>query len=52
MPIESIRMISFRNHTKTDMVFGPRINIIWGENGSGKTSVSRGNLYTVNRKKF
>ena len=39
MPIESISMTSFRNHTETTMVFGPGINIIWGENGSGKTSV-------------
>ena len=40
MPIESISMTSFRNHTETTMVFGPGINIIWGENGSGKTSVA------------
>lgn len=39
MPVESIRMTSFRNHTKTELTFGPGINVIWGENGSGKTSV-------------
>ena len=39
MSIESIKMTSFRSHVKTEMVFGPGINVIWGENGSGKTSV-------------
>tara|TARA_Y100000590_G_scaffold195942_1_gene222485 strand:- start:3931 stop:5022 length:1092 start_codon:yes stop_codon:yes gene_type:complete len=32
-------MISFRNHENTNMSFGPGITIIWGENGSGKTSI-------------
>jgi DNA replication and repair protein RecF len=39
MPIDSIQMVSFRNHEETNMSFRPGINIIWGENGSGKTSV-------------
>ena len=39
MEIRSINMISFRNHEKTKMSFDPGITIIWGENGSGKTSV-------------
>ena len=32
-------MVSFRNHENTSMSFGPGITIIWGENGSGKTSI-------------
>tara|TARA_Y100000748_G_scaffold290992_1_gene278082 strand:+ start:633 stop:1724 length:1092 start_codon:yes stop_codon:yes gene_type:complete len=32
-------MISFRNHKETNMSFGPGITIIWGKNGSGKTSI-------------
>ena len=32
-------MISFRNHKKTNISFNPGLTIIWGENGSGKTSV-------------
>ena len=39
MEISSINMISFRNHERKSMSFGPGITIIWGENGSGKTSL-------------
>ena len=58
MEISSINMISFRNHEKTNMSFGPGITIIWGENGSGKTSIleaihslSLGNSFRTNNKK-
>ena len=51
-------MISFRNHEKTNMSFGPGITIIWGENGSGKTSIleaihslSFGSSFRTNNKK-
>lgn len=56
MPIDSITMTSFRSHSKTEMVFGPGINVLWGENGSGKTSVleaiyilSTGRSFKTNR---
>ena len=39
MPVDRIQMVSFRNHNKTDMRFKSGINVIWGENGAGKTSV-------------
>ena len=39
MEINSINMVSFRNHENTNMSFGSGITIIWGENGSGKTSI-------------
>ena len=32
-------MISFRNHDKTNISFNSGLTIIWGENGSGKTSI-------------
>ena len=58
MEISSINMISFRNHEKTNMSFGPGITIIWGENGSGKTSIleaihslSFGSSFRTNNKK-
>jgi len=35
-------LISFRNHTHVKMGFGPQINVIWGSNGAGKTSVLEG----------
>ena len=51
-------MISFRNHKKTNISFGPGITIIWGENGSGKTSIleaihslSFGSSFRTNNKK-
>ncbi len=58
MEISSINMISFRNHENTKMSFGPGITIIWGENGSGKTSIleaihslSFGSSFRTNNKK-
>ena len=58
MEISSINMISFRNHEKTKMSFGPGITIIWGKNGSGKTSIleaihslSLGSSFRTNNKK-
>lgn len=39
MEIRHIKMISFRNHGKTNISFNPKLTVIWGENGSGKTSV-------------
>jgi len=39
MSISLIKMTNFRNHTQTEMAFGPGVNVIWGENGSGKTSI-------------
>ena len=56
MPIEKIEMINFRNHEDTAFDFSPGINIIWGENGSGKTSIieavhilSNGKSFKTNR---
>ena len=39
MEINNLEMISFRNHRKTYIDFDPGLTIIWGENGSGKTSI-------------
>lgn len=39
MSIKMIDMVSFRNHSHTQLEFGAGINVIWGENGSGKTSI-------------
>ena len=58
MEISSINMISFRNHEKKQMSFGSGITIIWGKNGSGKTSIleaihslSFGSSFRTNNKK-
>ena len=39
MEINSIKMISFRNHEKTNIDFASGLTIIWGKNGTGKTSI-------------
>ena len=39
MSIGSIEMISFRNHAHTILEFNRGLTVIWGENGSGKTTV-------------
>ena len=32
-------MVNFRSHERTALTFSPGVNVIWGENGSGKTSI-------------
>ena len=39
MAIMEIEMVSFRNHSRTHIEFSKGLNVIWGENGSGKTGV-------------
>ena len=58
MEINNLEMISFRNHKKTNISFDPGLTIIWGENGSGKTSIleaihslSYGKSFRTNNKK-
>ena len=58
MEISRLNMISFRNHEKTNMSFGPGITIVWGKNGSGKTSIieaihslSLGNSFRTSNKR-
>ena len=58
MEINNLEMISFRNHRKTNIDFDPGLTIIWGENGSGKTSIleaihslSYGKSFRTNNKK-
>jgi len=39
MSIKAIELMSFRNHNCAEFIFSQGVNIIWGENGSGKTSI-------------
>ena len=52
MSIKKIEMINFRNHEDIVFNFSPGINIIWGENGSGKTSIIEAVHILSNGKSF
>ena len=39
MGISKITLSSFRNHSKKEFVFSDGLTVVWGENGSGKTSL-------------
>lgn len=41
MPIKSIKIKNFRSHKDTHIEFDPNVNIIIGENDSGKTNILR-----------
>ncbi len=42
MAIKDIYLRSFRNHTDSHFEFNSGMNVLWGPNGSGKTSVLEG----------
>jgi len=39
LAISKLSLASFRNHEKKEITFSKGITVIWGENGSGKTSL-------------
>ncbi len=39
MQIQEIKLLNFRNYDKASISFDPYLNIIYGENGSGKTNL-------------
>ena len=58
MEINNLKMISFRNHKKTNISFHSGLTVIWGKNGTGKTSIleaihglSLGKSFKTNNKK-
>ena len=58
MAISSIFLSSFRNHKEKKIEFCKGLTVIWGENGSGKTSIleaihslSLGKSFRTNDKK-
>ena len=38
MSIKKLKMSGFRNYKEKSLEFSPGVNVIWGENGSGKTA--------------
>jgi len=39
MVINSLKLINFRNFSKLELNFSPKINVIYGKNASGKTNI-------------
>ena len=39
MAINNLELVSFRNHKNKELSFNKGLTVIWGENGSGKTSI-------------
>ena len=39
MRIESLKLLNFRNYEHLDIKFHPKLNLIYGKNGSGKTNL-------------
>lgn len=39
MKIQHLKLLNFRNYEKMELVFSPQYNIIYGNNGSGKTNL-------------
>jgi len=39
MPVQRISMVQFRNYQEMGCELAPKMNILYGENGSGKTSI-------------
>lgn len=39
MKLKSLRLLNFRNYCDLDMHFNPKLNIIVGQNGQGKTNI-------------
>ncbi|WP_156443043.1 AAA family ATPase, partial [Blastomonas sp. CCH3-E3] len=39
MALSSLSLTQFRNHEATRLQAGARFNVIWGDNGAGKTNI-------------
>lgn len=37
--LSNLKLINFRNYSEVDVEFSPGVNVIWGENGQGKTNL-------------
>lgn len=39
MQIQELKLLNFRNYERIQVSFDPHLNIIYGQNGSGKTNL-------------
>jgi len=52
MLVRNVRLNDFRNYSRAYFEFDPRLNIIIGKNGSGKTNILESILFVSNTKSF
>lgn len=52
MTLHELRLVGFRAHADTNVAFAPRINLLYGRNGSGKTNVLEAIHYLCLSKSF
>ena len=39
MQISSLKLLNFRNYESLELKFSPKVNLIYGKNGMGKTNI-------------
>lgn len=52
MTINSVSLTDFKGTQKATYAFGPGVNVIYGPNGSGKTTIADGYMYSMSGKDF
>lgn len=52
MTINSVSLTDFKGTQKATYTFGPGVNVILGPNGSGKTTIADGYMYSMSGKDF
>lgn len=52
MTITSVSLTDFKGTQKATYTFGPGVNVILGPNGSGKTTIADGYMYSMSGKDF
>jgi DNA replication and repair protein RecF len=52
MILKNLKLVNFRNYKKEDIIFKPGTNILFGENGQGKTNILESIYYLALTKSF
>jgi len=52
MVLKKLKLVNFRNYAKEEIVFHPGLNILFGQNGQGKTNILESLYYLALTKSF
>jgi DNA replication and repair protein RecF len=52
MVLKQLKLVNFRNYAKQEIVFHPGLNILFGQNGQGKTNILESLYYLALTKSF